>query len=360
MSGVSAQQEHAYRAGWARVILGLIALTLAPLLLPSLAKHRPIFLLYVAAALGLQVLIKKRIGGELRALAGGLLDIAILTYLVHRVGSVSTPLTALYAFVGMMMALVRQRRVAYVLAAVASILYSAVLICEWARWLPYGPDAPSWASAVVPDLRGVVVASLVVWVLVGVSTTIVDQLVIAVARHEEQLTRVNRELELLSQRDPLTNLFNRRHVLECVELELARVRRGHSSALLMIDLDSFKRVNDQQGHQQGDDLLKRIAEAIAYATRVTDVAGRYGGDEFVVVLPDSDEEQARGVAQRLVEAIKKASEAFGEACAVTASVGIAIAGGDDDARSLVRRADAGAYRAKQLGGNRAVADAAEK
>jgi diguanylate cyclase (GGDEF)-like protein len=353
MSGIS-QPELAYRAGWARVLFGLIALTLGPLLVPALGKHRLVFALYLTVALALQVLIKRQIGGELRALGGGLVDVAILTFLLHRVGSVSTPLTALYVFLGVMMALVHQRRVAFALAATACVLYTSVLIAEWARLLSYGPDAPSWAPAVAPSIQGVILASLLVWVLVGVSTAIVSQLVAAITRHEQELTRVNRELELLSQRDPLTHLFNRRHILECVELELARVRRGHCAALLMIDLDSFKLVNDQFGHQRGDDVLKQIAEAIAYATRVTDVAGRYGGDEFVVVLPDSDEAQAEGVAKRLVEAVQRAGDAFGATQPVTASVGVAIASGDDDARSLVRRADANAYRAKQLGGNRVV------
>lgn len=353
MSGIS-QPELSSRAGWARILFGLIALTLGPVFVPALGKHRLILALYVVVALGLQVLLKKGIGGELRALSGGLLDVSILTFLVHRVGSVSTPLAALYILLAVMMALVYQRRVAYALAATACVLYTGVLLAEWAHWLPYGPDAPSWATA--PDMRGVISASLLVWALVGVSTAIVSQLMTSIAQREEALAGANRELELLSQRDPLTHLFNRRHILECVELELARVRRGHPAALLMIDLDGFKLVNDQHGHQRGDEVLKQIAQAIAYATRVTDIAGRYGDDEFVVVLTDSDPAQAEGVAKRLVEAVHAASDSFGMTHAVTASVGVAIASGDDDARSLVRRADANACRAKQRGGNRMEGD----
>lgn len=344
----------ASNAGWARVLCGLIALTLGPLFLPALGEHRLVFVAYTVAALAVQILVTKRIGGELRALFGGLLDAGILTFLVHRVGSVSTPLTALYIFLAVVTALVHGRRVAFAVAAIACALYTSVLLAEWVHWLPYGPDAPHWAPAVALNGHTVILASVLVWGLVLASTAIVSRLALAVAAREEQLTRAHRELELLSQRDPLTQLFNRRHVLEHVELELARVRRGHRAALLMIDLDAFKVVNDQYGHQRGDDMLRHVAKEITDATRVTDVAGRYGADEFVVVLSDSDELQAERVATRLVEAVQKAGEIFGMSRPVTASVGVAIASGDDDARGLVRRADAGAYRAKQLGGNRVV------
>jgi diguanylate cyclase (GGDEF)-like protein len=140
--------------------------------------------------------------------------------------------------------------------------------------------------------------------------------------------------------------------MACLERELARSRRGHPLALLMIDLDNFKLVNDEHGHLRGDEVLMQIAGALERSTRFSDVAGRYGGDEFAVILPDTDVEQARRVAGRLVEGIREVGARVDAKKPVTASVGIAVAESNDDARSLHRRADEAAYRAKQRGGDR--------
>jgi diguanylate cyclase (GGDEF)-like protein len=195
-------------------------------------------------------------------------------------------------------------------------------------------------------------ASIFISVFVPASTAIVTALVRAVQRREAALVVVNERLEQLSQLDPLTGIFNRRHLFARIEAELARVRRGHPLALIMVDLDHFKGVNDSQGHLRGDVLLKEIATALARTTRVTDVAGRYGGDEFVVVLPDTDSVAALAVAERVTDAIREAARAFDEAQPVTASVGIGLADPDDTVASLLRRADENAYRAKESGGNR--------
>jgi diguanylate cyclase (GGDEF)-like protein len=119
----------------------------------------------------------------------------------------------------------------------------------------------------------------------------------------------------------------------------------------MMDLDGFKRVNDIHGHLRGDDLLRRIAEAIGGTTRATDVAGRYGGDEFAILLADTNQSQARAAAERLVHAVREAGSGFDAGKPVTASVGVAVAHDDDDPPSLLRRADEHAYRAKERGGN---------
>lgn len=346
-----AVEGHAYRAGWTRVLLGLLALTLAPLLIPELVRHRPLFAVYVGLALLLQYLIKRDIGGGIRAVAGGVVDIAVVTYLIHRVGSFSTLLIALYVVIGMMMALVHTRRVAWVLAGAASLAYAAVLFAEVQRWIPYAPDAIRWVPPTPPDAGMALSAALLVATLLGVSTTTVSNLVAAVREREEQLSRLNRQLEEISQRDPLTQLFNRRRLVDCMERELARARRGHPLALLMIDLDGFKRVNDELGHVRGDDLLVAISKAVAASIRVTDVAGRYGGDELAVVLPDTELEPARRVAERLVVAVRLAAQQAAPECPVTASIGVAAATASDDVRGLLRRADESAYRAKQRGGD---------
>lgn len=355
--GAGGTGEQAYRAGWARVVLGALALTLGPIALSRMARYWPVFAVYVAVALGIQLLIKRGIGGSWRAFLGGVVDLAMLTFIVQRVGSASTPLVTLYVFLAMVMALLHRRRVAITLAAIGVVAYTSVVFAEVAGLLPYGPDAPDWLSVHQANWRAAAIAASVVALLMAITTTVVTGLVASLGQREAELTRVNRQLEELSQRDPLTNLHNRRHLIERVEHELARSRRGHALAVLMLDLDNFKRINDEQGHLRGDDLLRRIADAIAHTTREVDLAGRYGGDEFLIVLSDTDAEKARAAAQRVVEAVRTAADGFGRDAPVTASVGIAVAEDSDTARSVIRRADENAYRAKQGGGNRYAAGA---
>jgi diguanylate cyclase (GGDEF)-like protein len=308
-----------------------------------------VFGAYVLIALALQYLIKREIGGSARAIAGGIIDIAVLTFLVQRVGSSSTLLVGLYVVLGIMMALVHTRRVAWSLAGIGSLAYASVLFAEIKGWLPYAPDATRWVPSHPPDSGVAASAALLVALLLGISTTTVSNLVSAIREREEELQHLNRQLEEISQRDPLTQLYNRRRLVECLDRELARVRRGHALSVLMVDLDRFKDVNDRHGHLKGDDVLVAISKAIGSSIRATDVAGRYGGDEFAVVLPDTEQGQAKLVAERLVDAVRESAAELGTA--VTASVGIAEARGADDVRSVMRRADESAYRAKQSGGD---------
>ncbi len=344
--------EQAYRAGFARIVLGVFGLAMAPLAMPRLGRYWPVFTAYIVSALGIQILIKRGIGGSWRAFLGGVVDLAMLTFIVQRVGSASTPLVAVYVVIAIVMGLLHRRRVAIALAAIGVAAYAAVLFAEVEGVLPYGPAAPPWFPGYRADWRGATLAITVVAILMALTTLVVTQLAQALREREAELVRVNQRLEELSQRDPLTNLYNRRHLFERVEHELARARRDHGFSLLMIDLDNFKRVNDEHGHVRGDDLLRSIADAIQNTTREVDLAGRYGGDEFLIVLPDTGVEAARAAAGRVVEAVRLAADGFSDGVAVTASVGVAVAEPEDDARGAIRRADENAYRAKQAGGNR--------
>jgi diguanylate cyclase (GGDEF)-like protein len=124
--------------------------------------------------------------------------------------------------------------------------------------------------------------------------------------------------------------------------------------MVIIDLDGFKKVNDTQGHLRGDVLLKDIASALAATTREVDLAARYGGDEFIVVLTDTDQARAQTAAERLAESVRSAAQRFDTKHPVTASLGVAAAEASDTVASLLRRADENAYRAKQGGGDRVV------
>ncbi len=168
---------------------------------------------------------------------------------------------------------------------------------------------------------------------------------------ETRLGEAIRRLEDLSQRDPLTNLLNRRGIFERLEIELSRAGRGHTTGLLLVDLDGFKEVNDRYGHIEGDRLLQAIAEALRRGTRSSDAVGRYGGDEFVVVLADTREEDANATARRLVERVHRVGQQLFPASPVTASGGLALASTGDNPLALLERADNGVYDAKRGGGN---------
>ena len=163
--------------------------------------------------------------------------------------------------------------------------------------------------------------------------------------------------------DALTGLFNRRymesHLVTLVEQAAAR---GKPIAVLVVDIDYFKAVNDTYGHDAGDDVLREFALRIRKSIRNIDLACRYGGEEFVIVMPETDMAVATMVAERLRRRI--ASEPFaiqqgGRSLDVTISIGIAaLAGTDDNALAILKRADQALYRAKRDGRNRVVPDAA--
>lgn len=150
--------------------------------------------------------------------------------------------------------------------------------------------------------------------------------------------------------DDHTGLFNARHLLRVLEAEVVRSERyGRPFSLVFIDLDHFKRVNDQHGHQAGSAALREVGEVLREELRETDVPTRYGGDEYVILLPEADREQAMGVAERLRAAI--AEHTFlvdrGLAVRLTASLGVATWPLDGHrAEELLGRADAAMYRVK--------------
>jgi diguanylate cyclase (GGDEF)-like protein len=348
---VTDRQRIVFHAALVRVVLSIFAVVALPVLYPALAAQRPILAAYVGVTCVMQLLVWKDIGGSARSLVTGLVDIVYLTWLVHRVGSMGTMMVALYVLAAIMNTLVVRLRVAIVLAAIGAAGYAGSLYAEHAGWLAYGPDAPVWANG-MPGGAEMITAGVLLAIIQMLSATVTGLLVRELGHREAQLLDANAKLEILSARDPLTQLYNRRYLMSRLEAELARVRRGHELAVLMIDLDGFKRVNDKQGHLRGDLLLEQIGGALAGAVRETDVAGRYGGDEFIVILPDTDLEHAQAVAERLTSAARGIGVRFDASQPVTASVGVGIAHAEDGVAAVVRRADENAYRAKQAGGNR--------
>jgi diguanylate cyclase (GGDEF)-like protein len=340
---ISAGFEESLRASSVRVSLGVFLAGGLPLLAPSVARYVGVFLVYVTAAVALHFAIRRRLGGVFRVLLGGMLDVAITTFLVHRLGSQGTPLLSAYLLIGMIVALVAPAWTARALSTLGVASYCAMSFGEALHLIPYAPDAPE-AARYTPTLLAAARSTVLLAVLVAVSTWVSERM--------RQLRLANAGLEQLSQRDPLTQLYNRRFFVARVEEELARLQRGHSMAVLMMDLDGFKHINDGQGHLAGDTLLKKIAHRVSSSMRVIDVVGRFGGDEFVMLLPDTDEEQATIVAERLVRTVREVGIEADPARPVTASVGVAIPRSEDDVTVLLNRADEAAYAAKQEGGNR--------
>jgi diguanylate cyclase (GGDEF)-like protein len=159
--------------------------------------------------------------------------------------------------------------------------------------------------------------------------------------------------------DGLTGCFNRTHGMKVLDAELQRAMRARAPfSLIMLDLDYFKSVNDRFGHLCGDAVLTAVGKRMRELLRNSDVKCRYGGEEFLVLLPDTPSEGAMHVAESLRKELAKTSVMWnGETVSTTASVGMAVASaGELDARALIGRADAALYRAKQEGRNRVCAE----
>ncbi len=176
-------------------------------------------------------------------------------------------------------------------------------------------------------------------------------------RQESNVTELNRELSLVARRDPLTGVGNRLAFDEAIARLLARREGTHPSpfALVLFDLDHFKAYNDEHGHQAGDAALLRTGEILLGATRDSDVAFRYGGEEFVLLVPGGDLTVGLAVAER----VRVATEQTVGLPPFTVSGGVALCDPADgpDPQPLVRRADTALYIAKRAGRSRIVADA---
>jgi diguanylate cyclase (GGDEF)-like protein len=162
--------------------------------------------------------------------------------------------------------------------------------------------------------------------------------------------------------DPLTELANRRHFDERVVLEVKRAQRyGSSLSLLLIDVDRLKQINDQHGHEAGDAALRRVAAALSASCRATDLVARWGGDEFTVLAPGTDADEALRLAGRIREALRRGHGAF-ESSPTTVSVGVAhvARAGTDTPEGLCAAADSALYEAKTGGRDRAVVYAGTK
>ncbi len=176
-----------------------------------------------------------------------------------------------------------------------------------------------------------------------------------------ELNVIQDELVRLSSIDSLTGVFNRRYLFQKAEEELSRIQfpdkrktLSRSVGCILLDIDYFKRFNDTYGHLVGDEVLKGVAQMISETVRQYDVAGRYGGEEFLVFLPGADFEGTHTIAERIRNNIKKKGIDFkGKSYQLTVSAGIScLIPGDKDVETALSRADKGLYQAKERGRDR--------
>jgi diguanylate cyclase (GGDEF)-like protein len=173
----------------------------------------------------------------------------------------------------------------------------------------------------------------------------------------DRIRKLQMTLEQMVVSDPLTGLHNRRYLMDRLVQEMQRSdRHGEPLAFALIDLDGFKPINDQFGHVLGDKVLRAVGNVISKSVRVSDVAARYGGDEFGIILPQTPPEGAMRVCERLLRAISELvlQDESGRSCRVTASLGLAYYPADDvdTPEDLVHSADGALYGAKRSGKNR--------
>ncbi|MHC8286504.1 GGDEF domain-containing protein [Pseudomonas sp. XS1P51] len=176
-----------------------------------------------------------------------------------------------------------------------------------------------------------------------------------VATNRRQLQTVNAQLQQLSSTDRLTGLYNRGHWEESLKVAYARHQRhGNATSLVMFDIDHFKQVNDTYGHQAGDQVIEQVARLVREHVRDSDVAGRYGGEEFAVVLSDTDKVGARFFAERLRESVAALEVLHdGRSIRFTISLGVAdLSKPSVNHADLIAWADQALYASKNAGRNR--------
>ena len=174
---------------------------------------------------------------------------------------------------------------------------------------------------------------------------------------EKALRDKTLELELLASRDPLTSCLNRRAFFQKYDLLYSEaVREDHGLVFMMVDIDNFKAINDKYGHANGDKVIKFIADTLVSQSRPEDIVGRYGGEEFSLIMPHTDLDQAMGMAERLrLEIEQKGYDLFANSRTVTASFGLAqLSGSVAESMQLINNADDSLDIAKERGRNRVV------
>ena len=298
------------------------------------ADQAPIFALGGGAVLAVIIFheLTGGRGGRLLRLAELIAATALIGGLLALTGFASSPFSMLFALVAVAAALAYGPRAGLVAAALATAAFGGVLVAD-PNLATYGPE----------DVLALSVGLVATWLLAFVA--------IAYAGHQR---RAMQRVIDLSRTDPLTGLFNRSQLFLTLEQEVSRTRRSDRGfCLLMIDLDGLKAINDSVGHLRGDDVLRDLGSVIHGSIRAVDSAYRYGGDEFVVLLPETDIVGAFVVAEKIRGGAEDVGMGIGGSESMT-SVSIGLVSHPEDglgAEELMAAADRAMYQAKKLGKN---------
>lgn len=289
----------------------------------------------VATVLVLHELLPARWRLPGRAWIEALIALALVTAVVFLTARGDSPFVIAYPLVTVGVALARGARTALVFAGVATLAYVAVL-----GGLP--PLSPLTADGVGELLR-MGANILGIWLVTGLA-----------AAYAAQERRARSAFLQISLTDPLTGLFNRSQIYSTLDQEIRRTRRSaRGFCILMIDLDGLKAVNDTFGHHHGDDVLRHLGTVIRRSIRTVDTAYRYGGDEFVVLLPETDIVGAFVVAEKIRAGTQELGLSLGIE-GIDASVSIGLVSHPEDGftvEELMIAADRAMYQAKSLGKN---------
>jgi diguanylate cyclase (GGDEF)-like protein len=162
---------------------------------------------------------------------------------------------------------------------------------------------------------------------------------------------LNKKLKYLSERDQLTDLYNRHKMNKEIREHYYNFKRyGRPFSLLMVDIDKFKNINDTYGHMVGDEVLKKLAKILVKNIRKTDIASRWGGEEFLILLSETNLEQAIEVAEKIRKTIEK--ESFPKDIRITVSIGVDSVENHEHIKDLLILVDEKLYKAKESGRNR--------
>ena len=237
-----------------------------------------------------------------------------------------------------------EHRTRWLLAGSFMLMAAGLLWLSFTAWFEPEAIMPTFGASTTPG------PALLAFYCVTIASSFAFLLM-----HKE---RADRETYELATTDSLTGVYNRRTFKELAEPQLSRSRRAKQPvALLMLDLDHFKRINDTYGHLAGDDVLKAFASLVRTCLRKEDLLARYGGEEFVVLLPGASETDAATLGERIREEVAAHPlDANGHLVRVTVSVGVAAESGDTLAslEAMLGRADEALYVAKNQGRNRVV------
>lgn len=238
---------------------------------------------------------------------------------------------------------------------VSALLFGGAWLIFWSILKTASVDATLLSSLQIQAVSATLMAqmiSMMMWHQYSRRVVLSRQLAVT---HEALLAKQH-ELEMLAERDTLTGLYNRRKFMQLAEQELGRVSRiPGNTCLLMVDLDHFKRINDQYGHPVGDEVLQQVAAILTGGVRATDVVARIGGEEFIVLMPNTPLAGAVALAEKLRNALRsRPLEILERLVPVTASIG--VTGVEPHQRAsidaLYAAADQALYAAKRMGRDR--------